>query len=71
LQVPIDQVDFLLSAKALADVLRPDLADTVDGLQLAIRRGEQLLESPKFGNDPLDNELGQPWYAAQDAETAW
>jgi hypothetical protein len=36
LQVPIDQVDLLLAAKSLPDVLRPDLADSVDGLQLAV-----------------------------------
>src|SRR5947209_15347504 len=44
LQVPVHQVDFLLAAKPLADVLRPDLADSVDGLQLAVGGGQQLLE---------------------------
>src|SRR6516162_6107379 len=34
LQVAIDEIDLLLSAKALADVLRPDLADAFDGFKL-------------------------------------
>ena len=71
MQVPVNQVDFLLAAKALADVLRPDLADTVDGLQLAIRCGEQILEAAELGDDPLNDQPGQAWYAPKDAEAAW
>src|SRR5881394_1010751 len=44
LQVPVHQVDLLLAAKTLADVLRPDPADSVDGLQLAVCGGQQLLQ---------------------------
>ena len=68
LQVSINEIDLLLSAKALADVLRPDLADSVDGLQLAVCGGEQLLESPELVDDPLHYELGQPWYAPEDPD---
>src|ERR1700759_5818400 len=71
LQVAINQVDLLLAAKALPNVLRPDLADSVDGLQLAICGGEQLLQSPELIHDPLHNEFGQPWDAPQNAESAW
>src|SRR5947209_14853268 len=70
LQVTINQVDLLLAAKALADVLRPDLADAVDGLQLAVSGGEHLLEAPERVNDPLHDELGQTRDAAQNAESA-
>src|SRR5579875_3165078 len=70
LQVPVDQVDLLLAAKALPDVLRPDLADTVDGLQLAVCGGEHLLEAPECVDDPLHDQLGQARDAAQDAESA-
>src|SRR5436853_3286305 len=70
LQVAVNQVDLLLAAKALADVLRPDLADAVDGLQLAIGGGEQSLKSSEFVDDPLHNELGQSWNAPQDADSA-
>ena len=55
LQVPVHQIDFLLAAKALSDVLRPDLADSVDGLQLAVTGGEQILESSELTYDPLNN----------------
>src|SRR5438105_12959821 len=52
LQVPIHQVDLLLATKPLADVLRPDLADSVDCLQLAIGGGQQLLEPAELAHDP-------------------
>src|ERR1700753_4092171 len=70
LQVAINEVDLLLSAKSLADVLRPDLADAVDGLQLAIRGGEQLLPPSELGHDPLHNEPGQTRDAAQNAKAS-
>src|ERR1700727_350221 len=70
LQVAINEVDLLLSAKALADVLRPDLADTVDGLQLAIRCGEQFLEASELRHDPLHDQSRQPGYPSQNSEPA-
>src|SRR5690348_14604524 len=70
LQVPIHQVDLLLAAKALADVLRPDLADSVDGLQLAIGGGQQFLEPAELAHDPLHYELGETGDPSQDAEAS-
>ena len=35
LQIAIHEIDFLQPAKALADVLRPQIADAVDGFELA------------------------------------
>src|SRR5581483_12238531 len=70
LQVPIHQVDLLLAAKALADVLRPDLADSVDGLQLAIGGGQQFLEPAELAHDPLHHQFGEPGNPSQDAEAS-
>ena len=60
MQVPVHEVDLLLTAKTLADVLRPDLADSVDGLQLAATDGEQLLESSELTDDRKLNTLDYP-----------
>src|SRR5690242_20201658 len=70
LQVPVNQVDFLLATKALADVLRPDLADSVDGLQLAVGGGQQLFEPSELAHDPLHHQLGEAGDPPQDAESA-
>src|SRR5947209_20291964 len=70
LQVPIHQVDLLLAAKPLADVLRPDLADSVDGLQLAIGGGQQFLEPAELAHDPLHHQLGETGNPSQDAEAS-
>src|SRR5580704_5741609 len=69
LQVSVHEVDLLLPAKTLADVLRSDLADSVDGFQLAVGRGEQLLESSELADDPLDHQLRQSRNPPQDAES--
>src|SRR3954453_2931383 len=70
LQVPIDEVDLLQPAKALSDVLRVNLSDPLDGLQLRVRRGEQLVEAPELLHDLGDDELREPGHAAQDPEAA-
>src|SRR2546421_8903056 len=70
LQVAVYQVDLLLAAKSLADVLRPDLANPIDGLELSVGSSEKFLESPELADDPLHYELGQPRYTPQDAESA-
>src|SRR4051794_4999316 len=70
LQVAVHQVDFLLTAKALADVLRPDFADSVDCLQLAIGGGQQFLQAPKLVHDLLDHLPGQARDAFQDPEAS-
>src|SRR5919202_5918906 len=70
LQVAVHQVDLLEAAKALADVLRPDLADSLDRLQLGVGGGEDLVEPAEVADDVADDELGQPRDAAEDAVAA-
>src|ERR671938_1268309 len=70
LQVAVHEVDLLQPAKALADVLRADLADALDPLQLGVGRGEDLVQPAELANDVLHHELGKPWDAAEDAEAA-
>src|SRR5919206_4808131 len=65
LQVAVHQVDLLEAAKALADVLRPDLADALDRLQLGVGGGEDLVEPAEVADDVADDELRQPRDAAQ------
>src|SRR5438046_3472834 len=67
LQVAIHEIDLLESAKALADVLRPDLAYTLDRLQFGVRRGEHLVQSPEVAHDVRDNDARQPRDTAEDA----
>src|SRR6478752_5350458 len=59
LQVPVHEVDLLQPAQALADVLRPDLADSLDRLQVGVGRGEQLIESAELADDLRHDHLGQ------------
>src|SRR3954462_15596592 len=66
LQIPIHEVDLLETAKALADVLRPDLADALDRLQLRVGGGEDLIQPAELADDVLHHELRQPWDAPQD-----
>src|SRR6185312_6822498 len=70
LQVAVHEVDLLLPAKALADVLRPDLADALDGLQLPVAGGEQLFQPAELLDDALHDEARQPRNAAEDAVAA-
>jgi hypothetical protein len=58
LQVTVHEVDLLQPAKALADVLRPDLTDAVDGLELRVRRGKDLVQPAELADDVLHHELG-------------
>jgi hypothetical protein len=57
LQVAVHEVDLLQPAKALADVLRPDLSDAVDGLELRVRRGKDLVQPAELADDVLHHEL--------------
>src|SRR3954467_10485466 len=68
LQVAIHEVDFLQPAKALADVLRTDLSHALDGLELRVRRGEDLVEPAELADDVLHDETGKSGDAAEDAE---
>src|SRR4051794_21068619 len=68
LQVTIHEVDLLQPAKALADVLRTDLSNALDGLELRVRCGEDLVESAELADDVLHHEAREPRDAAEDAE---
>jgi len=46
LQIAIHEVQLLQPAQALADVFRPDLPDSLDGLQLGVRGREQFVQPP-------------------------
>src|SRR3954447_15204925 len=67
LQVPVHEVDLLQPAKSLADVLRTDLPHPLDGLELAVRGGEHLVEAPELSDDLLHHQLRQARNAPQDA----
>src|SRR4028118_572502 len=54
LQVAVHEVDLLQPAKTLADVLRTDLAHALDGFQLRVRGGEQLVEAAELPHDLRD-----------------
>jgi hypothetical protein len=60
LQVTVHEVDLLQPAKALADVLRTDLPHAFDGLQLGVRRGEDLVEPAELADDVLHHEARKP-----------
>src|SRR5215208_69371 len=70
LQVTVHEVDLLQPAKALADVLRADLSHSLDGLQLRVRRGKDLVEAAELADDVLHHKARKPRNAAQDAEAA-
>src|SRR4051794_32465531 len=70
LQVAVDQVDLLQAAQALADVLRADLADAVDGLELGVRGREHLVEAAELVHDLLDDQLRQARDAPEDPVAA-
>src|SRR5687767_5384336 len=70
LQVTVHEVDLLKTAKALADVLRPDLTNAVDRLQLGVGRGKDLVQPAELADDVLHHQLRKPGDAAQDAVAA-
>ena len=70
LQVAVHEVDLLQPAKALADVLRPDLADALDRLELGVRRGEDAVEAAELAHDLADDELRQARDAPEDPVAA-
>jgi hypothetical protein len=57
LQVAVHEVDLLQPAKALADVLRPDLSDAVHRLELRVGRGKDLVQPAELADDVLHHEL--------------
>src|SRR3954462_6982254 len=70
LQITVHEVDLLQPAKALADVLRPDLADALHRLKLWVGRRQDLVEPAKLADDVLHHELRQPGNAPQDPVAA-
>src|SRR3954452_13080037 len=70
LQVPVDEVDLLEPAKALADVLGADLAHALDRLQLGVGGGQQFVEPAELLDDLRDDELRQARDAPEDPEAA-
>src|SRR6478672_2008292 len=70
LQVAVHEVDLLQPAKALADVLRPDLSDPLDRLELRVGRGEHLVQTAELLDDLLDDELRQAGDAPEDPVAA-
>src|SRR4051812_20314529 len=70
LQVTVHEIDLLKPAKALADVLRTDLPHALDGLELGVRRGEDLVQPAELAHDVLHHEAREPRDAAEDAESA-
>src|SRR3954447_21806129 len=67
LQVAVHEIDLLESAKALADVLRPDLADTLDRLQFGVGRGEHLVQSAEVAHDVRHDDARETRDASEDA----
>src|SRR3954454_13455191 len=70
LQVTVHEVDLLKPAKALADVLRTDLAHALHGLELRVRRGEDLVQPAELADYVLHHQAREPRDAAQDPESA-
>src|SRR3984957_17346548 len=70
LQVAVHEVVLLQPAQGLADVLRPDLADPLDRLQVGVGRGQQLVETAELADELRHAPLRQPWDAAEHAVTA-
>src|SRR5436189_3225675 len=66
LQVSVHEVDLLQPAKALADVLRADLTDALDGLQLRVGGGQHLVQAPELADDLSDDQPGQAGDAPED-----
>src|SRR3954447_20257411 len=70
LQIAVHEVDLLQPAKALADVLRADLANALDRFQLVVGGGEDLVQPAELAHDVLHDELRQPRDAPENAMPA-
>src|SRR5919112_1560503 len=70
LQVAVHEVDLLQPAKTLADVLRTDLPHAVDGLELGVRGGEDLVQATELSGDVLHHELREARDPAEDPVAA-
>jgi len=67
LQIAVHEVDLLETAKALADVLRPDLAHALYRIQLGVGRCQHLVEPAEVADDVRHDEAGQARDPAEDA----
>src|SRR6478752_4859589 len=70
LQVAVHEVDLLKTAKALADVLRPDFTDALHRLQFWVGGGQDLVQPAELADDVLHHQLRQPGNPAEDAVAA-
>src|SRR3712207_9552440 len=70
LQVPVDEVDLLQAAKALPDLLRAQLSDALDRLQLVGCGGQHHVEASKLAHHALDRHLRKARDVAEDAISA-
>src|SRR4051812_14633372 len=66
LEVAVDEIDLLKPAQALANLLRANLADTLDVLELTAGRGEHHVERAELAHDVLDDGLGKAGNPAED-----
>src|SRR5277367_41910 len=66
LDVAVHEVDLLKPAQTLADVLRPYLPHSLDGLELGVGPSQQLIEATELAHDLVDHELRQPRDAPED-----
>src|SRR3954453_24076316 len=70
LQIAIDEVDLLQTAKALTDVLRTHVSDPLDSLQLGVGGGQYLVQPRELAHYRLDHELRQARDAPKDPVAA-
>src|SRR5215213_6711168 len=70
LQIPIHEVDLLQAAKALADVLRAQVAYPLDPFQLRVGGGKDLVQSVELAHDRLNHHLRKAWDSPEDAVAA-
>src|SRR6266498_2613217 len=59
LQVAVHEIDLLKPPQALANLLRADLADALDALELTAGRGEHHVEGTELPDHVVDDGLGQ------------
>src|SRR5215218_3449353 len=65
LQVAVHEIDLLQPSQALANLLRADLADSVDVLELAARGGQHHVEGAELAHHVLHDCLGEAGYPAE------
>src|SRR5256885_9986735 len=66
LEVAVDEVDLLQPPQALANLLRADLPDALDALELTAGGGEHHVEGAELVDDVLNDRLRKAWNPAED-----